>query len=134
MQNRLVVIRPDGEGAYFARFSTTLQAPDFDFRSFPFDVQRFFIRIDLLAPQWMFVLREFEGYSEVGEKLGEEEWVVSDFGTNFSQASILQRPVSRFNFEFEAKRHIAYYFFRILLPLIVIISVSWILSGCNGFC
>lgn len=127
VQNRLVVVRPDGEAAYFARFSTTLQAPDFDFRNFPFDVQRFFIRIDLLTPQWMFLLCEFEGYSEVGEKLGEEEWVVTDFATSFSQGSILQRPVSRFKFEFEAKRHIEYYFFRILLPLIVIISVSWIL-------
>jgi hypothetical protein len=127
VQNRLVVVRPDGEAAYFERFSTTLQAPDFDFRNFPFDVQRFFIQIDLLTPEWMFQLCEIEGYSEVGEKLGEEEWVVTDFATSFSQGSILQRPVSRFNFEFKAKRHIAYYFFRILLPLIVIISVSWIL-------
>jgi hypothetical protein len=39
----------------------------------------------------------------------------------------LKSPVSRFNFEFHANRHIAYYFFRIILPLIVIISVSWIL-------
>jgi hypothetical protein len=126
-QNRLVVVRPDGEAAYLERFSTTLQAPDFDFRDFPFDTQKFFIRIDLLAPEWMFSLREIEGYSKVGGKLGEEEWVVTDFGTSFSQGSIFQRPVSRFNFEFFAERHLDYYFFRILLPLIVIISVSWIL-------
>jgi hypothetical protein len=127
VQNRVVVIRPDGETAYLERFSTTLQAPDFDFRDFPFDVQRFYIRVDLLTPEWMFVLRDIEGYSEVGEKLGEEEWVITDHRTSFSQGDILQRPVSRFNFEFSAKRHIAYYIFRILLPLSVIIAVSWIL-------
>jgi hypothetical protein len=127
VQNRLVVVRPDGEAFYLERFSTTLQAPDFDFRNFPFDVQKFFVRIDLLAPEWMFSLREIEGYSEVGEKLGEEEWVVTNFATSFGRGSILQSPVPRFNFEFRAKRHVEYYFFRILLPLSVIIAVSWIL-------
>jgi hypothetical protein len=127
VQNRLVVVRPDGEAIYFERFSTTLQAPDFDFRDFPFDVQKFFIRIDLLAPEWMFVLREIEGYNEVGDKLGEEEWVITDLATRFAQGSVLQSSVSRFNFEFFGKRHVEYYFFRILLPLAVIIAVSWIL-------
>ncbi len=127
VQNRVVVVQPNGETVYLERFSTTLQAPDFDFRDFPFDVQRFFIRIDLLTPEWLFVLREIDGYSEVGDKLGEEEWVVTDFATHLSRGDILQRPVSRFDLEFRAKRHIAYYVFRILLPLIVIIAVSWIL-------
>jgi hypothetical protein len=127
VQNRVVAVQPDGETVYLERFSTTLQAPDFDFRDFPFDVQKFFIRIDLLTPEWLFHLREIEGYSEVGEKLGEEEWVVTDFSTRFSQGDILQRPVSRFDFEFWAKRHVEYYIFRILLPLSVIIAVSWIL-------
>ena len=127
VQNRVVVIQPDGETVYLERFSTTLQAPDFDFRDFPFDVQRFFIRIDLLAPEWLFLLREIEGYSAVGDKLGEEEWVVTDLATEFSRGEMLQRPVSRFNFAFSAKRHVDYYVFRILLPLTVIIAVSWIL-------
>ena len=125
--NRFVVVRPDGEAVSLERVSLTLQAPEFDFRNFPFDTQQFYIRFDLLAPEWMFQFRELEGYSEVGEKLGEEEWVITDFHTSISSGQILQRPVSRFNFEFSAKRHVEYYFFRILLPLIVIISVSWIL-------
>ena len=127
IQNRVAVVRPDGESVYLERFSTTLQAPDFDFRDFPFDVQKFFIRVDLLTPDWMFHLHPIEGYSEVGEKLGEEEWVVTEFDTVVSQGHILERPVSRFDFEFRAKRHVAYYFFRILLPLVVIIAVSWVL-------
>ncbi len=127
VQNRVVVIQPDGETVYLERFSTTLQAPYFDFRDFPFDVQKFFIRVDLLTPEWMFLLRGIEDYSEVGDTLGEEEWVVTDFATSFSRGEILQRPVSRFDFEFWAKRHVEYYFFRILLPLSVIIAVSWIL-------
>jgi hypothetical protein len=127
VQNRFVVVRPDGEAVSLERVSLTLQAPDFDFRNFPFDEQRFYIRFDMLAPEWIFQFREMANYSEVGQKLGEEEWVITAFETNISTGQILQRPVSRFNFEFTAKRHVEYYFFRILLPLIVIISVSWIL-------
>jgi hypothetical protein len=127
VQNRFVVVRPDGETVSLERVSLTLQAPEFDFRNFPFDKQQFYIRFDLLAPEWLFQFRELEGYSEVGKKLGEEEWVITGFNTNISSGQILQRPVSRFNFEFSATRHVEYYFFRILLPLIVIISVSWIL-------
>ena len=125
VQNRVVVVLPDGEAAYLERFSTTLQAPDFDFRNFPFDVQKFYIRVEMLAPEWLFLLRDIPGYSEVGKKLGEEEWVVTDFSTSFSEGEMLKRPVSRFNFEFQAKRHREYYFFRILLPLAIIIAVSW---------
>jgi len=125
VQNRAAVITADGQAAYLEQFSTTLQAPDFDFRNFPFDQQKFFIRVELLTPEWMFLLREIEGYSEVGRTLGEEEWVVTGYNTSFTEGDILGRPVSRFNFEFQARRHREYYFFRILLPLAIIIAVSW---------
>ena len=75
----------------------------------------------------MFQFREIENYSEIGEKLGEEEWVITAFDTSITKGQILQRPVSRFNFEFSAKRHVVYYFSRILLPVAIIICVSWIL-------
>jgi hypothetical protein len=103
-----------------------LQAPDFDFRRFPFDTQRFFIRIDNLWPEWSFNYAPLEGFSEVGQQLGEEEWVVTKHEVTFdSITESYDRPVSRFIFAFQAKRHITYYFFRILMPLIIIIVVAW---------
>ncbi len=119
-QNQLVVLRPDGEATYFERFSTTLQAPDFDFRLFPFDAQEFFIRIDSLFPEERVVYGELEGFSAVGEQLGEEEWIVTGFDTSISS----QEFGSRFSFGFVAQRHMTFYVFRILVPLALIMIVA----------
>ena len=128
VQNRYVVVFPEGDAIYLERFSTTLQAPDFNFRRFPFDLQQFFIRIDNLYPEEFFHFQPMEDFNQVGTELGEEEWVVTDSGTSVtSDLSSSLRPVSRFNFKFEARRHLTYYIFRIFLPLFVIIAVSWII-------
>lgn len=128
VQNRYVVVFPEGNAVYLERFSTTLQAPDFNFRRFPFDRQQFAIRIDNLYPEEFFLFQPLEEFNQVGMKLGEEEWVVTDSNASVtSDLSSSLRPVSRFNFQFEAKRHLTYYIFRIFLPLFVIIAVSWII-------
>jgi len=121
-QNQLVILRPDGEATYFERFSTTLQAPDFDFRLFPFDTQEFFIRIDSLFPEERVVYEELEGFTAVGEQLGEEEWVITSFDTSVSS----QEFGSRFSFRFVAQRHRTFYVYRILVPLALIMAVAWV--------
>jgi hypothetical protein len=127
IQNAVVVVWPDGKVEYYERFTTTLQAPDFDFRHFPFDTQRFFLRVDNLWPEWYFTYTPLVGFSEVGKHLGEEEWVVFNHKVTFDSVieSSTGRPVSRFIFAFQAKRHITYYLFRILLPVFIIIVVAW---------
>jgi hypothetical protein len=125
-QNDLVVISPNGEALFFERFSATLQAPDFNFRSFPFDKQQFFIRIDSLFPNEFFVFTDLEGFSDLGEQLGEEEWIITDFSTEIStQTASTQRPSSRFSFGFEATRHMSFYVTRLFIPILVILIVSW---------
>jgi hypothetical protein len=126
-QNKLAYVFSDGRVIYLEHFSVTLQAPDFDFRRFPFDKQQFFIRVDSVLPQWFYVFQEIKGYSEVGKQLGEEEWVITNFDTEITQAETAMRPVSRFNFHFEAKRHLNYYIFRIFLPIFIILIVSWVI-------
>ena len=126
-QNRIVVVWPSGKALHFERFSTTLQAPDFNFRLFPFDTQQFFIHIDALFPEEMYVFRELEGFSGLGEQLGVEEWLVTDFDTSVSsQTASTQLASSRFTFGFQARRHLQFYVFRFLLPLLIIIVVSWV--------
>jgi hypothetical protein len=125
-QTQVVVVFPSGEALYFERFSTTLQAPDFNFRLFPFDSQLFFIRVDSLFPEQYFRFEDLPGFSGVGEQLGEEEWLVTEFSTPISlEQSSTGFTSSRYSFRFEATRHRNYYIIRVFIPLLIILMVSW---------
>jgi hypothetical protein len=120
-QNQFVVVRPSGDASYFERFTAELQAPDFDFQRFPFDEQVFYIRFESLFPEEYVVLSELEGGSDVGDQLGEEEWSITESGTEVSS----DNGKSRFSFRFSAERHLNFYIFRIFLPILIILVVSW---------
>jgi hypothetical protein len=126
IQNRLVVVDPDGHATYFERFTTTFQAPDFDFRQFPFDTQQFFIRVDSLFPEEVVLFSDLAEFTEVGDQLGEEEFYVTDSDTEVtSETATTGNITSRYSFRFEAKRHLAFYVLRIFVPLGLILLVSW---------
>lgn len=126
-QNKNVVVRSNGDAVYFERFSTTLQAPDFNFQQFPFDKQQFFIAVDSLVGTDNFYFVPGEDFTEIGDALGEEEWFITgvDLSVSEQSASTLT-SAARFELRFEARRHVIFYMFRIFLPLILIIMVAWI--------
>ena len=121
-QNQNIVVFTDGKIDYFERFTATLQAPDFNFRQYPFDTQEFFIRIVSLYPEDFYVLQDPEGFSEIGEAPGEEEWLITDFNTTVDSLE----SSSQFSFRFLAQRHIDYYVLRIFAPILLILFISWI--------
>jgi cell division protein FtsL len=127
LKARTVAVFPNGNVIYTEKFTATLQAPDFDFRRYPFDRQQFFISVDMVLPLWFFLLEEIEGFSQVGDRLGEEEWIVGDVFSRVEKTDYASRPVSRFTLGYEASRHLYYYVFRIFLPMLIIITVSWVL-------
>ncbi len=126
IQNQGILVGANGDMRYYERFTTTLQAPDFNFRAFPFDTQQFYLRVDSLYPQTFF---EFEGPAELsalGDQLGEEEWQVTEYTTAVSDvAGLGEVPSSRFSFGFQAHRHLNFYILRIFLPTLLIIIVSY---------
>ncbi len=126
IQNDYVVVYPDGKAISFERFTTTFQAPDFDFRQFPFDTQTFYIRVDSLFST-AFVNFTPSDFTEVGTQLGEEEWYVTDYEVEIiSEPSSTGTETSSFIFRFFANRHLSFYIFRIFVPLLLIIIVAWI--------
>lgn len=90
------------------------------------DDQTFAIRIDLVEPAWDYAFRDLEGFSEVGTRLGEEQWLLTGYDTRITtETDTVDFPTSRFTFRFHATRHLDYYVYRIFLPIMIIVLVSW---------
>jgi hypothetical protein len=125
-QNRLIRVEANGHVTYLERFSTNLQI-DFDWTKFPFDTQDFYIKVDMLYPEENYVFVPMEAFSEIDPLHGEDEFILTDFDTQIStEISSLLMPTSRFTFHFSAPRHLDYYIFRVFVPILLIITVSYI--------
>jgi len=124
-QNQYFLVYPNGTAVYFERFWVTLQAPNFDFRSFPFDSQHFYVRILCMYPDEMYTFVPWADRNSIRGQLGEEEWMVVSYTTEVDSVKIVDYN-SMFSFGFVAERHLSYYAIRIFFPLAIIFGLTWI--------
>ncbi len=125
-QNRLIQVDSDGHVVYLERFTTNFQL-DFNWVAFPFDRQDFYVRVDMLYPEDEYVFVPMENFNEIDPHNGEDEFILSGYDTAItSETSSRLVPTSRFTFHFSAPRHTSYYLFRIFIPVLLIITVSYI--------
>jgi hypothetical protein len=125
-QNRLIEVESNGHVTYLERFSSNFQV-DFDWTAFPFDTQDFYLKVDMLYPEEDYVFVPMDGFNEIDPNHGEDEFILTGFDTQIGPVvSSTQASISRFTFHFSAPRHLEYYIFRIFVPILLIISVSYI--------
>lgn len=125
IQNRNAIVFHDGSAVYSEQFTTDFQV-DFDFRQYPFDTQEFIIRIDSILPEEFYRYANLEQVSSIGENTGEDEFILEDLSVEISQIPTSNGIVSSYIFSFEAPRHLSYYIFRIFVPILLIILISWV--------
>ena len=122
----VVVIRANGDARFSERSSLTLQAPDFNFTRYPFDRQKFFFEIVSVYPSELVTYTVLPEFSGLGDKLGEEEWILANDRMETSKVVGLSGLESDMvALAFEGKRHLMYYMIRIFLPMLVLVAVSW---------
>jgi len=121
--HRVLDIYSDGRIFFEEHFAATLQAPEFDFRKFPFDQQDFWLRIETMKPDEFaaLALHENPDFNSIGTQLGEEEWVVYEAIPKITDIE------GRYHFDLDmkAKRHTTYYIYRLLLPVSLILLIGW---------
>ncbi|MBO9477090.1 hypothetical protein J7382_06050 [Shimia sp. R11_0] len=125
-QQTSVLVKSTGRITYAERFTATLQAPHFNFRRYPFDTQEFYIEVSSLLPSEFVEFYPLEEETGMGDLLGEEEWILRNPSSAASIVpGIAQRDTSMVALRFEGTRHVQYYILRIILPLVIILFVTW---------
>lgn len=125
-QKTTAIIEPSGKITIYRKFTGTFQAPEFDFSKYPFDDQTLYIHLDSLLPLDSIVISPLTHFSGLGDKLGEEAWILTTDGPITSeQLSSFGQTISRLSLPINMKRHLTYYVFKIFIPLGIIILVSW---------
>lgn len=137
-QQRLLKTFPDvvqvkGDGTvewaqrYWGRFSNPLSLHEF-----PLDKHTFVIQVVVASVDFKEIeLRESgdeEDRSGLADKLSLPDWEVTGWRVKVTPVELIKgsSPLPGMAFEFEASRYLGYYLTKVLLPLLMIVMMSWI--------
>jgi hypothetical protein len=124
---RVLRIGPDGQVRFEGIFEATVAA-NYDLRRFPFD--RHALEIDIESFRWNAGALRFVADREasgLGESFAIPEWRVSGFELRTEEAVNARgpEPFSRLVVGVRIGREIGFYVWKVVLPLWVIVAISW---------
>ena len=127
IENQELVILSDGTIEYKEKFSAELEA-HYDLKEFPFDRQKLEIEIESFAwhdDELIFKMNEEKiGFSNDFEIA---EWHIENVESKIESVKDLQdrATFSEFLMEIEVVRKYDYYLWKIIIPLILLVIISW---------
>jgi len=122
-----VSVGPEGRVQYIQRFYGTI-ASYHSLHDFPFDSQ--VITIQLIPLKWTedeLTLSVDERFTGMAEALNISDWVIQSVEGEIDRQYLMayERFHSRYDFTITAHRIRAYYVWKIILPLCLIVAMSW---------
>ena len=121
----------DGEVAYTQRYYGTLASP-LSLQDFPFDLQSLPINVVsfLENTEVALVFNEHntgrdDVFSVAGWTVGKADVNVYDYRVVSAHKGDLKRYYSRLDYVFEATRDVSFYSWKVVLPLVLIVVMSW---------
>lgn len=116
-------VRPDGTVTHRQRYIGTI-ASRMNLANFPFDRHRIGIRMASPAHRRLtFEVREAE--SGQAETLTVADWDIGPGTIYLDPFRVAAGELSSVVYEFQADRHIGYYVWKVMLPLVLIVFMSW---------
>jgi hypothetical protein len=125
--DRELIVRPDGTVESNLNISLRVAA-DFDLRRFPFDRQRLELAVEsFLWPEDDLVIVAEPQATGFAQDFSIPEWNIRRVGTRTESSSALRsaEPFSRIVLEIDVVREWGFYVWKIMLPLVVIVALSW---------
>jgi hypothetical protein len=127
IENEELIIFHDGTIEYQEKFSAVLEAR-YDLRQFPFDEQTLEIEIESFAwPEDILVLHEEEGEIGFSADFQIPEWNTEKVETSIEEKQEIRdrEPFSEFFMEIFVSRQSGFYVWKIMVPLILLVAISW---------
>jgi hypothetical protein len=117
----------DGEVHYLQRYNTTL-ATYHNLQDFPFDNQVFRLTVwPIENTEDEVVLKVDEIFTGYRKQLNISDWIVKSVAgeINREYGEISNKYYSRYDFLISAERIIEYYIWKVIVPLALIVAMSW---------
>ena len=124
----LASIMPNGDVTYLAGIWGAFSQP-MKLKDFPFDQQSFSFHLvsSIYTPEQVKFIENQSGKSGIAENLSVTDWKIENWDVNtepFNLKGIVER--SEITFSCEGKRLVSYFVIKMILPLILIVVMSWV--------
>jgi hypothetical protein len=123
------VLRVGHDGTVQSNMNISLRvAADFDLRRFPFDRQRLELAVESFrwSAEDLLLVADPEA-TGFAQDFSIPEWRIEGVGTRVESSNALRssEPLSRLVLEINVTRRWGFYLWKILLPLVIIVALSW---------